>query len=51
MTAIARAFSRTFSGTHIGFETLKALMIFCVAGLIVSLLLATNGLDMSVGFF
>jgi hypothetical protein len=51
MTAIGRAFSRAFAGTHPGLEALKALMIFCGFGLIVSLLLATNGLDMSLGFF
>jgi len=51
MTAIARVFSRAFPNTHTGLETLKALMIFCGAGLIVSLLLATNGLDMSLGVF
>jgi hypothetical protein len=51
MTAIARVFSRAFPTTHTGLETLKALMIFCGAGLIVSLLLATNGLDLSLGVF
>jgi hypothetical protein len=51
MSAIARVLSRAFPTTHTGLETLKALMIFCGAGLIVSLLLATNGLDLSLGVF
>jgi hypothetical protein len=37
--------------TQFDVETLKALAVFCGIGLIVSLLLATNGLDMSAGFF
>jgi hypothetical protein len=51
MTAIARALSRAFPGTHVDIETLKTIAIFCGVGLVLSLLLATNGLDMSVGFF
>jgi hypothetical protein len=51
MTALAKAFFRVFPGTNVGFETLKVLMIFGGVGLFVSLLLATNGLDMSAGFF
>ena len=31
--------------------TLKEIGLFCGIGLIVALLLATNGLDLSIGFF
>ncbi len=48
--AIARVLSRA-SGTQVDVETLKTIAMFCGVGLIVSLLLATNGLDMSAGFF
>ncbi len=50
MTAIARALSRA-SGTPVDVETLKTIVMFCGAGLVVSLLLAANGLDISAGFF
>ncbi len=49
MTAIAKAFSRALPATKI--ETLKVIAVFCGAGLVASLLLATYGLDISVGFF
>jgi hypothetical protein len=52
MTAIARVLSRAFPATSIEVETLKTIALFCGVGLVVSLLLAaTNGLDMSAGFF
>jgi tRNA A37 threonylcarbamoyltransferase TsaD len=51
MTAIAKAFSRALPATQVEVETLKAIAVFCGAGLVVSLLLATHGLDISVGFF
>jgi hypothetical protein len=50
MTALVQAFSR-LSFAKIETETLRALLMFCGAGLFVSLLLATYGLDMSPGFF
>jgi hypothetical protein len=50
MTALVQAFSR-LSSTKIETETLRALLMFCGAGLFVSLLLATYGLDISPGFF
>jgi hypothetical protein len=50
MTALVQAFSR-LSSARIETETLRALLMFCGAGLFVSLLLATYGLDMSPGFF
>ncbi len=50
MVAIAKALSRV-SGTQVNIETLKAIAIFCGAGLTVSLLLVSYGLDLSAGFF
>ena len=50
MTAIAEALSRAFiSVTEI--ESLKQIAMFCGAGLLVSLLMLTYGLDLSPGFF
>jgi hypothetical protein len=50
MTAIARAVSRA-SGTPVEVETLRTVFLFCGAGLTVSLLAASLGLDLSPGFF
>ena len=50
MAAIAKVLSRA-SGTYIDIETLKTLAIFSGAGLLVSLLFASYGLDLSSGFF
>jgi hypothetical protein len=50
MAAIARVLSRA-TGTDIDVEIVKMLAIFCGAGLLISLLLATYGLDLSEGFF
>ena len=50
MTAIARALSRAF--VTIGrVDVLKQLVLFAAAGLFVSLLMLTSGLDLSPGFF
>jgi hypothetical protein len=51
MTAFIQALSRFSSATDIETETLKVLAIFCGVGLVVSLLCATWGLDLSAGFF
>jgi hypothetical protein len=52
MTAIARVLSRAFPRTQIDVETLKTIAMFCGVGLLlVSLLRATYGLDLSPGFF
>ena len=51
MTAIARVLSRAFPATQGDIETLKTIAMFCGAGLVVSLLLATYGVDLSPGFF
>jgi len=50
MAAIVQALSRTF---HSAKETdsLKQIALFCGAGLFVSLLLLTYGVDLSPGFF
>jgi hypothetical protein len=50
MAAIARALSRA-TGTDVDVEIVKMLAIFCGAGLLISVLLATYGLDLSEGFF
>jgi ribose/xylose/arabinose/galactoside ABC-type transport system permease subunit len=51
MIAIVRALSRAFPETQADTETFKTIALFCGVGLDVTLLMATNGLDMSVGFF
>jgi hypothetical protein len=50
MAAIARALTR-ISGTQVEVESLKIIAMFCGTGLLISLLLATYGLDLSPGFF
>jgi hypothetical protein len=50
VAAIAKILSRA-SAIDIDVETLKTLAIFCGAGLFVSLLFASYGLDLSPGFF
>jgi len=51
MTALVQALSRISTSTTMQNETLKALAMFCGAGLFVSLLCMTYGLDLSPGFF
>jgi hypothetical protein len=56
MAAIARVLARAFPGassstTSFDGEVLKQLALFCGAGLLVSVLLMTYGLDLSAGFF
>ena len=43
--------SLAFPASQAELETLKVIATFCGVGLVVSLLLATYGLDLSVGFF
>jgi hypothetical protein len=50
MTALVQVLSK-FGGTNVETETLKLLAIFCGAGLAVSIVFATYGLDLSPGFF
>jgi hypothetical protein len=51
MAAIARALARALPKESIEIEILKQLALFCGAGLLVSLLLMTYGVDLSPGFF
>jgi hypothetical protein len=50
MAAITKALSDA-SEIEIEAETLKTVAMFCGVGLLVSLLFATYGLDLSAGFF
>jgi ribose/xylose/arabinose/galactoside ABC-type transport system permease subunit len=52
MAAIARAIHRAFPGlSPFEVDTLKQIAVFALAGLVVSLLMMTYGLDLSPGFF
>ncbi|MBX9651315.1 MAG: hypothetical protein K2X57_30115 [Xanthobacteraceae bacterium] len=52
MTAIARALSRVLVTVTIAdVEIVKQLLLLALAGLFVSVLLMTYGLDLSPGFF
>jgi hypothetical protein len=51
MAAIARVLSRRLPVGQADIETLKTIGMFCGAGLLVSLMLASYGLDLSPGFF
>jgi hypothetical protein len=51
MTALVQALSRISASTNIETEALKVVAAFCCAGLLVSLLCMTYGLDLSPGFF
>jgi hypothetical protein len=50
MTAITRSLSRAFVAAA-DVEVLKELALFCAAGLLVSLLVLSYGVDLSPGFF
>jgi hypothetical protein len=49
MTAIVQTLARAFANGEI--EVLKHIALLCGAGLLVSLLALTYGLDLSPGFF
>ena len=51
MTALAKAVSRAFLSTLDDSETLRQVALFCAAGLLVSVLLMTYGVDLSPGLF
>jgi hypothetical protein len=51
MTAIAKAVSRAFLSATTENEAFKQIVLLCAAGLLVSLLLLTYGVDLSPGFF
>jgi hypothetical protein len=51
MVAIAKALARALPKDSLELEVLKQLALFCGAGLLVSLLLLSYGLDLSPAFF
>jgi hypothetical protein len=51
MTALARVLARAFPTVSPGGDILKSIVLFCAACLFVALVMATYGLDLSVGFF
>jgi hypothetical protein len=51
MAAITKVLARAFPATATEADILKQLALLCGAGLFVSLLLLTYGLDLSPGFF
>jgi hypothetical protein len=51
MAALVQAISRLSASANVETETLKMLAMFCGAGLLVSIVFATYGLDLSPGFF
>ena len=51
MAAIARVIARAFPATSSELEVLKQIGLLCGAGLLVSLLMLTYGIDLSPGLF
>ena len=51
MTAIAKVLARALPKDSPELDILKQVALFCAAGLLVSLLMLTYGLDLSFGFF
>jgi hypothetical protein len=51
MATIAKVLSRRVPATEADVDALKTIALFCAAGLFVSVLLATYGMDLSPGFF
>ena len=51
MGGFQKKYSRAIPEKSHGVETVKTIAMFCGVGMVVSLFLATRGLDMSVGFF
>jgi hypothetical protein len=51
MAAIAKVLARALTKDSLELEILKQLALFCGAGLLVSLLLLTYGVDLSPGLF
>jgi hypothetical protein len=51
VAAIARVLARKFPSTDLEVEVLKQMALFSGAGLLVSLVLMSYGLDLSPGFF
>ena len=51
MTAMVQTLARLAATTEGNGEGLKVVIIFCCAGLFVSLLFLTHGVDLGPGFF
>jgi hypothetical protein len=51
MAALARVLARKFPSTDLAVEILKQIALLCGAGLVVTLVLMSYGLDLSPGFF
>ena len=51
MTAIAQVISHAFHTVSPEGDVFKQIVIFCGAGLLVSMILLSYGLDLSPGFF
>jgi hypothetical protein len=51
MTAIAKAFVNAIPAISPDVDILKTVAMFCGAGLFLSLIFASYGLDLSAGFF
>jgi hypothetical protein len=51
MATLVRILSRALPDNESELETLKTIAMLCGVGLLVSLMLATYGLDLSPGFF
>jgi len=51
MSAFTRAISRAFLSTSSDDDVFKQIVLCCAAGLFVSVLLLTYGIDLSPGFF
>jgi hypothetical protein len=51
MTSIVKTFSNTTPAISSDLDILRTVAVFCGAGLVVSLLFASYGLDLSQGFF
>lgn len=51
MTAVARVISHVIPAIAPDLDILRTVAIFCGVGIVVSLLLASYGLDLSAGFF
>jgi hypothetical protein len=51
MTAIARTLSNALPASSTEFDILKTVAVFCGIGLLVSLIFASYGVDLSAGFF
>jgi hypothetical protein len=51
MAAIAKAIARAFPTTASESDILKQIALLCCAGLLVSLMMLTYGLDIGAGFF